>query len=85
VLNAALDLFVEKALPPPGWKVAACRRVQRHAVSLLSSKDEAVQTVKHFRSSGRWQATLKLEVTRHAVYCMNGWWERVGATKAWAY
>ena len=90
LLAAALDLFVEK-----GYAATRVEEVAQHAgVSkgtlflYFSSKEELFKAVVRENISGRfaeWSEELKtFEGSSEELlsYCMNSWWERVGATKA---
>ena len=90
LLDAALDLFVEK-----GYAATRVEEVARRAgVSkgtlflYFSSKEELFKAVVRENISGRfaeWSEELKTfegsseELLRH---CMNSWWERIGNTRA---
>jgi TetR/AcrR family transcriptional regulator len=90
LLDAALDLFVEKGFAATRVEEVAQRAgVSKGTLFLyFSSKEELFKAVVRENISGRfaeWGEELKVfegsseELLR---YCMTSWWERVGATKA---
>jgi TetR/AcrR family transcriptional regulator len=90
LLDAALDLFVEKGFAATrAEEVAARAGVSKGTLFLyFPSKEELLKAVVRENISGRfseWNAEFEAfegssaEMVR---YCMNVWWERVGATKA---
>ena len=90
LLDAALDLFVEKGFAATrAEEVAARAGVSKGTLFLyFESKEELFKAVVRENISGRfqeWNAELEhfegsaADLVR---YCMKVWWERVGATKA---
>jgi TetR/AcrR family transcriptional regulator len=90
LLDAALDLFVEKGFAATrAEEVAARAGVSKGTLFLyFSSKEELFKAVVRENISGRfaeWGEELRTfegnseELLR---YCMSSWWERVGSTKA---
>lgn len=90
LLDAALDLFVEKGFAATrAEEVAARAGVSKGTLFLyFQSKEELFKAVVRENISGRfteWRAELDaFEGTSPELlaYCMNSWWERVGVTRA---
>lgn len=90
LLDAALDLFVEKGFAATrAEEVAARAGVSKGTLFLyFPSKEELLKAVVQENISGRfkeWNAEFESFEGSTADllrYCMNVWWERVGATKA---
>lgn len=90
LLDAALDLFVEKGFAATrAEEVAARAGVSKGTLFLyFQSKEELLKAVVRENISGRfkeWNEELEnFEGTSAEMltYCMNTWWNRVGATKA---
>lgn len=90
LLNAALDLFVEKGFAATRMEEVAARAgVSKGTVFLyFPSKDELFKAVVRQSISGRfaeWSVELEaFEGTSAEMlhYAMSTWWERVGVTKA---
>ena len=90
LLDAALDLFVEKGFAATrAEEVAARAGVSKGTLFLyFQSKEELFKAVVRENISGRfteWRAELDaFEGTTPELlaYCMNSWWERVGLTRA---
>jgi len=90
LLDAALDLFVEKGFAATrAEEVAARAGVSKGTLFLyFQSKEELFKAVVRENISGRfteWRAELEsFEGTTSELlaYCMNVWWERVGMTRA---
>jgi TetR/AcrR family transcriptional regulator len=90
LLDAALDLFVEKGFAATrAEEVAARAGVSKGTLFLyFQSKEELFKAVVRENISGRfteWRAELDaFEGTTPELlaYCMNSWWERVGMTRA---
>lgn len=90
LLNAALDLFVEKGFAATrSEEVAARAGVSKGTLFLyFQSKEELFKAVVRENISGRfteWNAEFEAFEGSSAemlTYCLNVWWERVGATKA---
>jgi TetR/AcrR family transcriptional regulator len=90
LLNAALDLFVEKGFAATrAEEVAARAGVSKGTLFLyFPSKEELFKAVVRESISGRfneWNAefeTFEGNTAEMLRYCMNTWWERIGATKA---
>ncbi len=90
LLNAALDLFVEKGFAATRMEEVAARAgVSKGTVFLyFPSKDELFKAVVRENISGRfaeWGAEFEVFEGSGADalrYAMTAWWERVGATKA---
>lgn len=90
LLDAALDLFVEKGFAATrAEEVAARAGVSKGTLFLyFQSKEELLKAVVRENISGRfkeWNEELEnFEGTSAEMltYCMNVWWDRVGATKA---
>ena len=90
LLDAALDLFVEKGFAATrAEEVAARAGVSKGTLFLyFQSKEELFKAVVRENISGRfteWNAEFEAfdgDSAAMLTYCMNTWWERVGATKA---
>lgn len=90
LLDAALDLFVEKGFAATrAEEVAARAGVSKGTLFLyFQSKEELLKAVVRENISGRFKEWndefLKFEGNSEEMlaYCMNIWWQRVGATKA---
>ena len=90
LLDAALDLFVEKGFAATRVEEVAARAgVSKGTLFLyFPSKDELFKAVVRHSISGRfveWNSDFQAFQgnTREMLgYCMNSWWQRVGATKA---
>ena len=90
LLDAALDLFVEKGFAATrAEEVAARAGVSKGTLFLyFPSKEELFKAVVRENISGRfkeWNEEFQAfeGTTADMVrYCMNTWWQRVGATKA---
>ena len=90
LLDAALDLFVEKGFAATrAEEVAARAGVSKGTLFLyFQSKEELFKAVVRENISGRfdeWNLEFQsFEGTTADMlrYCMNAWWERIGATKA---
>lgn len=90
LLDAALDLFVEKGFAATrAEEVAARAGVSKGTLFLyFPSKEELLKAVVRENISGRfkeWNAEFEaFEGTSQDMlrYCMRLWWERVGATRA---
>ena len=90
LLDAALDLFVEKGFAATRVEEVAARAgVSKGTLFLyFASKDELFKAVVRESISGRfveWNSEFgefKGSSCDMLAYCMNSWWERVGATKA---
>lgn len=90
LLDAALDLFVEKGFAATrAEEVAARAGVSKGTLFLyFQSKEELLKAVVRQNISGRFKewneefASFEGDSTAMLTYCMNIWWERVGATKA---
>ena len=90
LLDAALDLFVEKGFAATrAEEVAARAGVSKGTLFLyFQSKEELFKAVVRENISGRfteWNAEFEEfegDSADMLTYCMNAWWERVGATKA---
>ena len=90
LLDAALDLFVEKGFAATrAEEVAARAGVSKGTLFLyFQSKEELLKAVVRENISGRfkeWNEELEsFEGTSAEMlaYCMHSWWDRVGATKA---
>jgi len=90
LLDAALDLFVEKGFAATrAEEVAARAGVSKGTLFLyFPSKEELLKAVVRENISGRFKEWndefLAFEGSSADMvrYCMNVWWERVGATKA---
>lgn len=90
LLDAALDLFVEKGFAATrAEEVAARAGVSKGTLFLyFPSKEELFKAVVRENISGRFQEwneefqTFDGSSADMVRYCMKVWWERVGATKA---
>ena len=90
LLDAALDLFVEKGFAATRVEEVAARAgVSKGTLFLyFQSKDELFKAVVRENISGRlveWNSDFEAfhgSTYDMLAYCMNSWWERVGATKA---
>ncbi|RYX95168.1 MAG: TetR/AcrR family transcriptional regulator [Comamonadaceae bacterium] len=90
LLDAALDLFVEKGFASTRVEEVAARAgVSKGTLFLyFPSKEELFKAVIRENISGRfaeWNAEFEAFPGTSAemiAYCMKVWWERVGATKA---
>lgn len=90
LLDAALDLFVEKGFAATrAEEVAARAGVSKGTLFLyFQSKEELFKAVVRENLSGRFKEwgeefkTFEGSTADMVTYCMNVWWERVGATKA---
>ncbi|MBC7549109.1 MAG: TetR/AcrR family transcriptional regulator [Polaromonas sp.] len=90
LLDAALDLFVEKGYAATRVEEVAARAgVSKGTLFLyFSSKDELFKAVVRDNISGRlaeWNdefETFEGTTSDMLGYCMNVWWDRVGATRA---
>jgi TetR/AcrR family transcriptional regulator len=90
LLDAALDLFVEKGFAATRVEEVAARAgVSKGTLFLyFPSKDELFKAVVRENISGRfaeWNSDFEgFQGTTSEMlgYCMNVWWDRVGATKA---
>jgi AcrR family transcriptional regulator len=90
LLDAALDLFVEKGFAATrSEEVAARAGVSKGTLFLyFPSKEELFKAVVRENMSGRfaeWQEefdTFEGTTAEMVRYCMRVWWERIGATRA---
>lgn len=90
LLDAALDLFVEKGFAGTrAEEVAARAGVSKGTLFLyFQSKEELFKAVVRENISGRfkeWNEEFEAfegTAAEMLAYCMNVWWERVGATRA---
>jgi len=90
LLDAALDLFVEKGFTATrAEEVAARAGVSKGTLFLyFQSKEELLKAVVRESISGRFKewndefATFEGTTAEMLRYCMTTWWERVGATRA---
>jgi TetR/AcrR family transcriptional regulator len=90
LLEAALDLFVEKGFAATrAEEVAARAGVSKGTLFLyFQSKEELFKAVVRENISGRFTEwgqefnSFEGSSAEMIAYCMNAWWERVGATKA---
>lgn len=90
LLDAALDLFVEKGFAATrAEEVASMAGVSKGTLFLyFQSKEELLKAVVRKNISGRfseWNAgfeTFEGDSATMLTCCMNIWWERVGSTKA---
>ena len=90
LLDAALDLFVEKGFAATrSEEVAARAGVSKGTLFLyFPSKDELFKAVVRENMSGRfteWEEefeTFEGSTVEMVRYCMQVWWERIGATRA---
>ena len=89
-MDAALDLFVEKGFAATrAEEVAARAGVSKGTLFLyFQSKEELFKAVIRDNISGRFQEwnaefeTFEGSSAEMIAYCVNVWWNRVGATKA---
>ena len=90
LLDAALELFVEKGFAATRVEEVAARAgVSKGTLFLyFASKDELFKAVVRENISGQfvgWNSEFEaFQGTTYDMlaYCMNSWWERVGATRA---
>ena len=90
LLDAALDLFVEKGFAATRVEEVAARAgVSKGTLFLyFQSKEDLFKAVVRENMSGRFREwgeefeTFEGSSAEMVSYCMNVWWERVGATKA---
>lgn len=90
LLDAALDLFVEKGFTATRAEEVAVRAgVSKGTLFLyFQSKEELFKAVIRENLSGRFKEwseefeTFEGSTADMVAYCMNVWWERVGNTKA---
>ncbi|NQW94444.1 MAG: TetR/AcrR family transcriptional regulator [Polaromonas sp.] len=90
LLDAALDLFVEKGFAATrAEEVAARAGVSKGTLFLyFQSKEELFKAVVRENLSGRFKEwgeefkTFEGSTVEMVAYCMHTWWERVGNTKA---
>lgn len=90
LLDAALDLFVEKGFAATrAEEVAARAGVSKGTLFLyFQSKEELFKAVVRENISGRFKEwneefeTFEGTAAEMLTYCMTVWWERVGATRA---
>ena len=90
LLDAALDLFVEKGFAATRAEEVATRAgVSKGTLFLyFQNKEELFKAVVRENLSGRlkeWSEefeTFEGSCAEMVTYCMNAWWERVGNTKA---
>lgn len=90
LLDAALDLFVEKGFTATrAEEVAARAGVSKGTLFLyFQSKEELFKAVVRENISGRFKEwneefeTFEGTAAEMLSYCMTSWWERVGATRA---
>ena len=90
LLDAALDLFVEKGFAATrAEEVAARAGVSKGTLFLyFQSKEDLFKAVVRENISGRFKEwgeefeTFEGTTAEMVSYCMNVWWDRVGATKA---
>ena len=90
LLDAALDLFVEKGFAATrAEEVAARAGVSKGTLFLyFDSKEELLKAVVRHNISGHFKewndefSSFEGSTLEMLTYCMNIWWERVGATKA---
>ena len=90
LIDAALDLFVEKGFAATRVEEVAARAgVSKGTLFLyFQSKDELFKAVVRENISGRlveWNSDFEAfqgTAFEMLAYCMNSWWDRVGATKA---
>lgn len=90
LLDAALDLFVEKGFAATRAEEVAKRAgVSKGTLFLyFASKEELFKAVVRENISGRfteWNAEFESfegSTADMLRYCMNAWWERIGSTKA---
>ncbi len=90
LLDAALDLFVEKGFAATrAEEVAARAGVSKGTLFLyFQSKEELFKAVVRENISGRFNEwnqefeTFEGTTSEMLAYCMSTWWERVGSTRA---
>ena len=90
LLDAALDLFVEKGFAATRVEEVAARAgVSKGTLFLyFPSKDELFKAVVRKNISGHFKAwsdefeAFRGDTLEMLTFCMNSWWDRVGATKA---
>ncbi|MDB5891048.1 MAG: transcriptional regulator, TetR family [Polaromonas sp.] len=90
LLDAALDLFVEKGFAATRVEEVAARAgVSKGTLFLyFPSKEELFKAVVRENISGRFKEwgeefqTFEGTGADMVTYCMNAWWDRVGATRA---
>jgi TetR/AcrR family transcriptional regulator len=90
LLDAALDLFVEKGFAATrAEEVAARAGVSKGTLFLyFQSKEDLFKAVVrenisgHFKEWGEEFVSFEGSTFEMVSYCMQAWWERVGATKA---
>jgi AcrR family transcriptional regulator len=90
LLDAALDLFVEKGFAATrAEEVAARAGVSKGTLFLyFQSKEELFKAVVRENISGRFKEwneefeTFEGTAAEMLAYCMTSWWDRVGATRA---
>ena len=90
LLDAALDLFVEKGFAATRVEEVAARAgVSKGTLFLyFQSKEELFKAVVRENISGRFKQwndefeTFEGTASEMLAYCMTVWWERVGATRA---
>ena len=90
LLDAALDLFVEKGFAATRVEEVAARAgVSKGTLFLyFSSKEELFKAVVRENISGRFKewsdeiSTCQGSTHDMLAYCMNSWWDHVGSTKA---
>ena len=90
LLDAALDLFVEKGFAATRVEEVAARAgVSKGTLFLyFQSKEELLKAVVRENISGHFKEwneeflTFEGSSVEMLTYCMNVWWDRVGATKA---
>jgi TetR/AcrR family transcriptional regulator len=90
LLDAALDLFVEKGFAATrAEEVAARAGVSKGTLFLyFPSKEELFKAVVRENISGRFSewnaefATFEGSTPEMVRYCMQAWWDRIGATRA---
>src|ERR1700704_1667649 len=90
LLDAALDLFVEKGFAATrAEEVAARAGVSKGTLFLyFPTKEELFKAVVRENISGRFQGwnqefqTFEGTAADMVRYCMKVWWERIGATRA---
>jgi len=90
LLDAALDLFVEKGFAAPRVEEVAARAgVSKGTLFLyFQSKEDLFKAVVRENISGRfkeWSEEYEMfegSTAEMVSFCMNAWWDRIGATKA---
>ena len=90
LLDAALDLFVEKGFAATRVEEVAARAgVSKGTLFLyFPSKDELFKAVVRKNISGHfteWRSEFEAfggDTLEMLTFCMNSWWDRIGATKA---